>query len=72
VVLALGLPDPTGFKVFIELVPFIRKPRVAVISLSRLEHAAALAVAKQHGAQQWFIKEFTTGVKAIQRAIEFV
>jgi hypothetical protein len=43
--------------------------------LSRLEHAAALAVAKQHGAQQWFIKEFTTGVmldKAIQRAIEFV
>jgi CheY-like chemotaxis protein len=75
VVLALGLPDPGGIRALIELVPFIRRPRVAVIALSRLEHAAALAIAKQHGAQECFIKEFTTGEmldKAIQRAIEFV
>jgi phosphoserine phosphatase RsbU/P len=75
VVLVLGLPDLSGIRVLLDLVPIVRKPKVAVIALSRLEHAAALAVAKQHGAQECFIKEFTTGAmldKSIQRSMEFV
>jgi CheY-like chemotaxis protein len=75
VVLALGFQDLVGLQVLVELVPLIRRPKVAVIAIARLEHAAAFAVAKKNGAQECFIKEFTTGEmldKAIQRAISAV
>jgi PleD family two-component response regulator len=75
VVLELNLPDQWSAKLLVELMPIIPRPRVPVVVLSRLEHAAAFTIAKKNGVHDCYIKEFTPGDyldRVIQRAMALV
>src|SRR4029078_6896737 len=75
VVLELGLPDQSGFKTLVQLVPIASRPRVAVIVLTQMTERGISELAKQNGAYACFIKQHTSGEdldRAIQRAIAHV
>src|SRR5512141_1810002 len=75
VVLELVLPDQSGFKLLVDLVPNPNRPQAAVIVLTHLTYLGISELAKQYGAYVCFIKRHTTGEdwdKTIQRAVAFV
>jgi DNA-binding NarL/FixJ family response regulator len=75
VVLDLGLPDQSGLKTLIELVPIASRPQIAVIVLTMITARGVRDLAKQNGAYECFVKQHTSGEdldRAIQRAIAFV
>jgi len=75
VVLELGLPDQSGFKTLVQLVPIASRPRVAVIVLTELPGRGVWELVKQRGAYECFHKPHTTGEelnKPIHRAVAFV
>jgi DNA-binding NarL/FixJ family response regulator len=74
VVLELSLPEESGFKTLMELVPIASRPHVAVVVLTHMTHPAIWELATQNGAYVCLAKKVTTGEdldKAIQRAIAF-
>ena len=75
VVLALELPDQSGYKVLVDLVPIASRPNVAVVVLTNRLQRGLQQLARQNGAYACFVKQFMSGVdldRAIQRAIAFV
>lgn len=75
VVLALELPDQSGFKVLVDLVPIASRPTVAVIVLTNRLQRGLQELARQNGAYACFVKRFMAGEdldRAIQRAMAFV
>src|SRR4029078_7545004 len=54
VVLELALPDQSGFKVLVDLVPRVRRPNIAVIVLTRLTDRGLYALARQNGSYVCF------------------
>lgn len=75
VVLELELPDSLGYRVLVDLVPRVSRPKVAVIVLTHLAHRGVFEVARQNGAYACFVKKFTSGEdldRAIQRAVSLV
>jgi DNA-binding NarL/FixJ family response regulator len=75
VVLELSLPDQSGFKTLVELVPLASRPRVAVVVLTLMTHPGIWRLAKESGAHACLAKEFTSGEhldRAIRRALAFV
>ena len=75
VVLELGLPDQSGFKTLVQLVPIANRPRIAVIVLTHMTERGVSELAKQNGAYAYFVKQYTSGEdldRAIQRAIAYV
>jgi CheY-like chemotaxis protein len=74
-VVARELPDQSGFKVLIELVPIACRPNVAVIMLTNRLQRGLREIARQNGALACFVKQFMSGDdldRAIQRAMTFV
>ena len=75
VVVERELPDQSGFKVLVELVPTASRPNLAVIMLTNGLHRGLREIARQNGAYAYFVKRFMSEEdldKAIQRAIAFV
>lgn len=75
VVLALDLPDGSGFQVLMKLVPLPRRPTVPVIVLTHSAQRGMREIALENGAQAYLVKQFTSGAdldKAIQHAIALV
>lgn len=75
VVLALELPDQSGYKVLVDLVPIVNRPNVAVIMLTNRLHRGLQELARTNGAYTCFVKQFMSGEdldRAIQRAVAFV
>lgn len=75
VVLELELPDRLGLQVLIELVPLVRRPKLAVIVLTHVTRQGSRALAEQNGAYAYFVKKFTSGEdldRAIHRAVSLV
>jgi DNA-binding NarL/FixJ family response regulator len=75
VVLEISLPDQSGFKALVELVPLASKSHVAVVILTLPTHPGVWRLAKETGAYTCLAKEFTTGEdldRAIQRAVGIV
>ena len=61
----------SGFFTLIELVPDRERPKIAVIMLTCLVHPVWPELTKQHGAQAWLVKQYTTAEElhhAIQKA----
>ena len=72
VILELGLPDASGFRILGTLVPVARAPEIPVIVLTRLSHASLLKVAKTNGARNVLQKPFVSGdmlEKAVLKAL---
>jgi CheY-like chemotaxis protein len=75
VVLALELPDRSGFQVLVELVPIASRPSIAVLVLTNRTQRRLHELARQNGAYACFVKKFTSGddlERAILRAMAFV
>ena len=75
VVVALELPDQSGYKVLVDLVPIASRPNIAVIMLTNRLQRGLREIARQNGAYACFVKQFMSGDdldRAIQRAIAFV
>ena len=75
VILALELPDSSGFKVLVDLVSIASRPNVPVIMLTNNTQRGLRQIAMQNGAYACFVKPFTSGEnlnRAIQRAVAFV
>jgi signal transduction histidine kinase/DNA-binding NarL/FixJ family response regulator len=75
VVLELSLPDQSGFKTLMELVPNGKRPQIAVVVLTLMTHLGVWEIAKQNGAYVCLSKKATSGDdlnKAIQRAVGLV
>ena len=75
VVLAVELPDCSGFSVLVDLVPIVRRPSIAVLMLTSNTQRGLHQIAMQNGAYACFVKPFTSGEdldRAIQRAVAFV
>ena len=75
VVVTLELPDQSGFKVLVDLVPIASRPNVAVILLTNRLQRGLREIARQNGAYACFMKQFMSKEdldRAIQRAIAFV
>ena len=75
VVLAVELPDCSGFRVLVDLVPIARRPSIAVLMLTSSTQRGFHQIAIQNGAYACFVKPFTSGEdldRAIQRAVAFV
>ena len=75
VVLTLELPDQSGYKVLVDLVPIASRPTVAVIVLTNRLQRGLQELARQNGAYACFVKQFMSGDdldRAIQRAMVFV
>ena len=71
-VLALDLPDGSGFQVLVELVPIASMPTVAVVVLTHNAQRGVREIVMQNGAQSYLVKQFTSGAdlnEAIQRAV---
>ena len=71
-VLALDLPDGSGFQVLVDLVPIASRPIVPVIVLSHSAQRGVREMALQNDAQAYLVKQFTSGAElneAIQRAV---
>jgi CheY-like chemotaxis protein len=75
VVLEPSLPDGSGFKTLMKLVPIASRPQIAVVVLTHMTQHSLLELAKENGAYTCLVKKFTSGDhldKSIQRAIAFV
>ena len=75
VVLALELPDMSGFKVLVDLVPIASRPNLAVIMLTNRLQRGLREIALQNGAYTCFVKQYMSGEdldRAIHRAMAFV
>jgi CheY-like chemotaxis protein len=75
VVLAVELPDGSGFRVLVDLVPIARRPNIAVLMLTNNAQRGFHQIAIQNGAYACFVKQFTSGEdldRGIQRAMAFV
>ena len=75
VVVERELPDQSGFKVLVELVPIASRPNVAVIMLTSSLHRGIRELARENGAYAYFVKRFMSEKdldQAIQRAVAFV
>ena len=75
VVLELNLPDTSGFKVLMDLIPLAHRPNVAVVILTRVSSQPLWELAKKNGAYDCFLKKHTAHEdldKAIQRAVALV
>jgi DNA-binding NarL/FixJ family response regulator len=75
VVLALELPDMSGFKVLVDLVPIASRPNLAVIMLTNRLQRGLREIALQNGAYTCFVKQYMSGEdldRAIPRAMAFV
>ena len=75
VVLAVELPDCSGFRVLVDLIPIARRPNIAVLMLTSNAQRGLHQIAMQNGAYACFIKAFTSGEdldRAIQRAMAYV
>ena len=75
VILALELPDCSGFRVLVDLVPIARRPNIAVLMLTNNAQRGLHQFAIQNGAYACFVKAFTSGEdldRAIQRAVAYV
>jgi CheY-like chemotaxis protein len=75
VVVALELPDQSGLKVLVDLVPMASRPHVAVVMLTNRLQRGLGEIARQNGAYACFVKQFMSGEdldRAIQRAMAFV
>src|SRR6266571_436788 len=72
VVLEFALPDGSAFEVLVDLIPFVHRPNVAVIVLTRFGYRGLWELAKQNGAHACLLKQHTSGDvldKGIQRAV---
>jgi CheY-like chemotaxis protein len=72
VVLELELPDRSGLKLLLDLVPIASKSNIAVIVLTLIEDPNVQALATQSGAHAWLEKKHTSPEdlhRAIQRAL---
>ena len=75
VLLSLELPDCSGFRVLVELIPIARRPRVAVLMLTNNLQRGLHSFAVQNGAYACFVKQHTLCEdidRAIQRAMAVV
>jgi len=75
VVLELSLPDRSGIRTLIELVPRVSQPQIAVVVLTLMTQQGVWKLAKENGAYVCLAKEFTSGEDldlAVQRAVAFV
>jgi len=75
VVVALELPDQSGLKVLVDLVPMASRPNVAVVMLTNRLQRGLGEIARQNGAYACFVKQFMSGEdldRAIHRAMAFV
>lgn len=75
VVLALELPDQSGLKVLVDLVPIASRPNVAVVMFTNCLQRGLGDLARKNGAYACFVKQFMSGEdldRTIQRAIAFV
>src|SRR5207237_4745825 len=75
VVVALELPDQSGYKVLVDLVPVASRQNVAVIVLTNRLQRGLHEIARQNGAYACFVKQFMSDdelARAVQRTIVFV
>lgn len=75
VVLSLDLPNYSGFRTLVDLVPIASRPHVAVVALYDRANRGIHEIAMQNGAYACFVRQFTSGddlERAILRAIAFV
>ena len=75
VVLALELPDLSGLRVLVDLVPIASRPNVPVVMLTNRLQRGLSELARQNGAYACFVKRFMSGEdldEAIQRAMAYV
>ena len=75
VILVLELPDCSGFRVLVDLIPIARKPNIAVLMLTNNAQWGLHQIAMQNGAYACFVKAFTSGEdldRAIQHAMVYV
>jgi CheY-like chemotaxis protein len=61
VVLAIELPDGSGFRVLVDLIPIVRRPSIAVLMLTNNAQRGLHQIAIQNGAYACFVKQFTSG-----------
>ena len=74
-ILALELPDCSGFRVLVDLVEVASRPSIAVLMLTNNLQQRLHKIAMQNGAYACFVKPFTSCEdvdRAIQRAMAFV
>ena len=72
---ALELPDQSGLRVLVDLVPLASRPNVAVVMLTNRLQRGLGELARQNGAYACFVKQYMSGEdldRAIQRAMAFV
>jgi DNA-binding NarL/FixJ family response regulator len=75
VVLALELPDQSGYKVLVDLVPIASRPNVGVVVLTNRLQRGLQQLARQNGAYACFVKQYMSADdldRAVQRAMAFV
>ena len=75
VVVALELPDQSGLKILVNLVPIASRPNVAVVLLTNRLQRGLREIARQNGAYACFVKQFMSGIdldRTIRRAVAFV
>lgn len=75
VVLALELPDQSGYKVLVDLVPIASRPNVAVVVLTNRLQRGLQQLARQNGAYACFVKQYMSADdldRVVQRAMAFV
>ena len=75
VVVAIDLPDQSGLKVLVDLVPRASRPNVAVVILTNRLQRGLGELARRNGAYACFVKQFMSGDdldRAIQSALAFV
>jgi DNA-binding NarL/FixJ family response regulator len=72
VVLDLDMEDSTGFEVLLRLIPDHKRPKVAVVVLTRLRNPNLHETALYQGAQACLVKQLTSARdldEAIQKAV---
>jgi DNA-binding NarL/FixJ family response regulator len=75
VVVTIELPDESGFKVLVDLIPIASRPNLAVVMLTNRLQRGLHEIAWQNGAYSCFVKRFMSAEdldRAIQRAMAFV
>ena len=72
VVLDLDMDDSSGFEVLLRLIPDHKRPKVAVVVLTRLRNPNLHETALYQGAQACLVKQLTSARdldEAIQKAV---
>ena len=70
-VLALDLPEQSGLRVLVDLLPVASRPNVAAVILTNRPQRGLAEIARQNGAYACFVKQFMSCDdldRAIQRA----